>query len=262
MNKTRKALVIGNSKYLVRPLKNPLNDAKAMAEILDDKGFDVTLKFDLDSVEFFDAIRGFCSSISKNTDTILFYFAGHGVEVGGVNYLIPNDFGANSNLDYEAPTLDHIFEAFSKASDAASRIYILDACRNDGSQQLLDLITSKNIISQRTVNIGQTKPTVTGDNHFIAFATAPGMTASDGGTSGKNGLYTECLIEAISRYGMLIEDTFKLVREKVIERNGYKQIPWEHSSLRAYFSFDYYDVPCNLIDTITLPFDMLLSSEI
>lgn len=260
--KTKKALVIGNANYLVKPLTNPINDAKAMAEILSDKGFEVTKRFDLDSVKFFAAISEFCIAAGKNTDIVLFYFAGHGVEAGGVNYLIPNDFGDQSSLDYEAPTLDHIFKEFSKISSVEFRIYILDACRNDGAKQLLDLITNKNITSERPVHIGQTKPTIIEDNHFIAFATAPGMTASDSGTNGNNGLYTECLIEAISQYGMSIEDTFKLVREKVIARNGYKQIPWEHSSLRSYFSFDNYDVPRNLIDTKTLPFDMLLSSSI
>ncbi|MGR5280360.1 caspase family protein [Photobacterium damselae] len=256
----RKALVIGNANYKVKPLDNPSNDASAIADILSDKGFSVCKKNDLKIEEFFSAIHDFCDK-SKNADVVLLYFAGHGVEHEGENYLIPCDFDHENSLSYDAPKLDDIYNLLSKANSSSKKIFILDACRNDGDEDLLNLLTRSGGIGQGSIRVGQAKPSTMGDNTFIAFATAPGMKASDKGRGGENGLYTECLIEAISMYGMSIEELFRLVREKVIERNGFSQIPWEHSSLTSYFSFDNHDVPCNLIDTITLPFDTLYSSQ-
>lgn len=260
MNK-RKALIIGNSNYQVKPLKNPINDANSISEILYDKGFDVTRKINLDSNSLFFAVNDFCNEVDQHNEVVLFYFSGHGLESSGNNYLIPCDFNGDSTLQYHAPNLDFIIDSFSKSFPNSAKLFILDACRNDGDKDFIESLTSKGCANFNAVNLGQAKPTTKNSNTLIAFSTAPGMKASDGDANSRNGLYTKYLIESISRYNLSIEEVFRLVREQVIAGSDFKQIPWEYSSLLKPFSFDYYDVPHTLVDTITLPFDTLFSSQ-
>lgn len=261
-NKTiqiKKALVIGISNYDLCPLKNPNNDATSMAEVLGNKGFHVTKEIDLTSSEFFDSIQNFCNDVDKSVDVILFYFAGHGLECNTKNYLLPLDYDVD-NLDYDSPTLDYVYGCLKEISQTAITIIILDACRNDGNKDFLDVILNRGEVMGKKIHIGQTRPVIQDSNVFIAFSTAPGMKASDGVTD-KNGLFTECLLESITKYGMSIDDLFRTVREKVITKSDYKQVPWTHSSLKEYYSFDNLDVPYHLVDTIHLPFDTLYSSQ-
>jgi len=257
----RKALVLGNANYQIKPLRNPINDANSINEILHDKGFDVTIKTDLDSSSLFSAIHNFCDQVDLQNEVVLFFFAGHGLESSGNNYLIPCDFNENSDLNYHAPSLDFIIDSFAKSFPNSAKLFILDACRNDGDKDFLDSLMSRGGVNFKAMSLGQVKPETKNNNTFIAFATAPGMKASDGDVNSRNGLYTKHLIESMSQYNLSIEEVFRLVREQVIEGSDFKQIPWEHSSLIKSFSFDYYDVPCTLVDTITLPFDTLFSSQ-
>jgi WD40 repeat protein len=261
MNQIKKALVIGISDYKHKPLNNPSNDAASMAEVLSDKGFDVTKEIDLTSSAFFSAINNFCKDVEGQVDVILFYFAGHGLECEGKNYFLPRDYDGSGDLGYEAPTLEDICKHLKKISETAIKIIILDACRNDGNDDLLNMILSRAEIANKPIRIGQTKPIIQDANIFIAFSTAPGMKASDKGVSGKNGLFTECLLESITKYGMSIEDLFRTVRESVIKKSEFDQIPWEHSSLNERYSFDNFDVPCHLVDIVHLPFDTLYTSQ-
>ncbi len=219
----RTALVIGNAAYESGTLRNPVNDARAMAKALTDLSFEVTLKENLDQKKMKREIQAFGEKLQKG-GVGLFYYAGHGVQVNGRNYLLP--VGAaiehEKQVEYEAVDMGAVLSEMDYAH-ARMNIVIMDACRDN------PFARSFRSLSQGLASIDA--PTGT----LIAYATAPGSVANDG--PGENGVYTGELIKAMVQPGLKIEDVFKQVRSAVREATGSRQVPWESSSLEGDFYF-------------------------
>ncbi len=218
------ALVIGNSNYTISPLLNPANDARDIAIALRQNGFEVLEYEDLPNLEEIKkAIRAFGSRI-RNGGVGLFYYAGHGIQVNGKNFLVPTlaEIYSEEEVEYESVDVGFVLAQMENAGNRMN-IIILDACRNNPFSR-----------SWRSTNQGLAfidAPTGT----LIAYATAPGKVASDG--TGDNGLYTEELLKQLKIEGLKIEDVFKQVRAAVVERSDGMQTPWESSSLIGDFYF-------------------------
>jgi hypothetical protein len=222
----RIALIIGNSGYKVAPLSNPGNDAQDMARALSQLGFEIINKdkmLNLTQKEMKEAIQAFGERI-RNGGVGLFYFAGHGVQVKGENYLIPVDaiITKEEEIEYESVNVGFVLAQMVNAQNRLN-ILILDACRNNPFPRKFRSETRG--LAYMAAPSGS----------LIAYATAPGSVASDG--AGKNGLYTQELISSIRAPGLKIEDVFKLVRVAVQNKSGGQQIPWEASSLTGDFYF-------------------------
>ncbi len=219
----RVALVIGNGAYKEGPLKNPVNDASDMAAALRRLGFNVTLLKDATMKQMEAAVRDFGLKL-RGGGTGLFYYAGHGLQVGGNNYLVPVNAVIQSESDVKYGCLDAGL-VLGKMEDAGNglNLVILDACRNNPFAR-----------SFRSASLGLAKmdaPT----GSLIAYATAPGSVAADG--NGRNGLYTQYLLRNIGTPGLSVEELFKRVRMGVAGESAKKQVPWEASSLIGQFSF-------------------------
>ncbi|MEM6805722.1 MAG: caspase family protein [Bacteroidota bacterium] len=221
----RTALVIGNGGYNNGPLRNPVNDAEAMAESLRRLNFDVILHTDIGQREMKVAIRDFGRNIKAKGGVGLFYYAGHGMQVNGNNYLIPLNAKIERELDVELESVE-LYRVMGEMEEADNRmnIVILDACRNNPYTRALRSRTGEGL------NI-----TAAPSGTFIAFATAPGSVAADG--LGENGLYTQELLNALTVPGLKIEDVFKKVRTQVRIKSNGAQIPWENSSIEGDFYF-------------------------
>lgn len=220
----RLALVIGNSQYDGNPLSNPVNDANDMAAQLKLLGFDVMLHTDLDRKHMRHVIREFGERLKK-VDVGLFYYAGHGVQLKGRNYLIPVqvDLTAPDEIEDESIDASAVLRKMETAGNDVN-IVILDACRN-------------NPFASRFRSIQQGLARMDGPvGSLIAYATAPGQVASDG--SGRNGLYTGYLLGALKQQNLTIEQTFKRVRNQIRQASEGAQIPWESSSLTGEFIFN------------------------
>ncbi len=218
----RVALVIGNGAYPTAPLKNPVNDASDMAAALKRLGFEVTLLRDATMQQMEGAVREFGLALRRG-GLGLFYFAGHGVQVAGENYLVPVNAVIQSEGDVKYGCLNAGL-VLAKMEDAGNgpNVVILDACRNNPFAR-----------SFRSAEAGLARmdaPT----GSLIAYATAPGKVASDG--DGRNGLYTQHLLRNIGTPGLSISDLFMNVREAVVRDSAKKQVPWENTSLIGRFS--------------------------
>ena len=216
------ALVIGNSAYPSAPLRNPVNDAKAMAEKLRQLGFDVTLRTNATQKDINRAVVQFGQKLASGS-VGLFYYAGHGLQVRGKNFLIPVDaeIESEASVRSESVDVDQVLDQFS-----ASRLsmVILDACRNNPFERRFRASAGSGL-----AQIDAPKGTL------IAYSTAPGKTAADG--TGSNGIYTEELLKTLDRPGLKVEDVFKQVRINVAKVTQDQQIPWEASSLTGEFFF-------------------------
>jgi uncharacterized caspase-like protein len=223
MKEKRYAVVIGNSNYKEQPLRNPINDARDMSNTLKNLGFDVVLRENLTMKEMREEIRSFGRKI-KGGGIGLFYFAGHGIQVNGRNYLIPIDahIEKEQDVEYESVEVGRIMDEI-EAAENQMNIVILDACRDNPYAR-----------SFRTMARGLATMSAPGGT-IVAYATAPGSVASDGG--GRNGLYTQELLNSVKLTGLKIEDVFKRVRVAVKEKSKGKQVPWETSSLESDFYF-------------------------
>lgn len=219
----RVALVVGNSRYRVSPLTNPVNDARAMAAVLRRLGFEVHERIDVGYSELHQAIEQFGNRL-KPGGVGLFYYAGHGMQVQGNNYLIPVDarINAENEVRYKAVDAGLVLAKMEQAKGEVN-IVILDACRDNPF--------SRSFRSGAMGLASMDAPTGT----LVAYATAPGRTAADGG--GQNGLFTSELLRVIQIPGLRVEDVFKQVRKSVREKSGNAQIPWEASSLEGNFYF-------------------------
>jgi len=214
----RVALVIGNSKYLRSPLRNPINDATDMGESLRKLGFDVTVETDMSLQSMEKAVSTFGKKLGENT-VGLFYYSGHGVQHKGENYLIPVDVRLTpSTIKYRAMAAGIILAEMEQANNTMN-IIILDACRDTPFET-----------DTRSMSRGLARMNAPSGS-LIAYATSPGDTASDG--SGKNSPYTRGLLQYLEQPGLTIEMLFKRVRNSVIDETGGKQVPWEHSSLKG-----------------------------
>jgi uncharacterized caspase-like protein len=224
----RIALVIGNGAYTsAPPLKNPPNDARDMAAALKTLGFDVVSGINVNQKDMKRLIREFGVKL-KSGGSGLFYYAGHGVQSKGRNYLIPVDANIQSEAEVEDSGVDAALVLnFMDDAQNGLNIVILDACRNNPFAR-----------SFRSASDGLAQvdaPTGT----LIAYATAPGRVASDG-TAG-NGLYTAELLKQMKVPGVSVTDMFMRVRAEVMKQTGNKQVPWEASSLVGSFFFNQMD---------------------
>jgi uncharacterized caspase-like protein len=220
----RVALVIGNGAYQnAEPLRNPVNDARAMARVLREVGFDVMLRENTTRRALTDTLREFSAKLSPG-GVGLFYYAGHGMQVRGVNYLLPVD-AALSNEDelrYETIDLNDVLNRFDDARTRLSLV-ILDACRDN------PFARGFRSTSRGLAQTDAPRGTV------IAYATAPGQTAADG--DGANGLYTTELLKAIGEPGLKLEEVFKRTIDGVARASANRQLPWVSSSFRGEFYF-------------------------
>jgi len=224
----RVALVIGNGNYGkgIGTLINPPNDAKLIAKALKDAGFTVATVLDADQKQMKRAIVDFGKSLAAaGPDAVgLFYYAGHGVQVNGKNYLVPTkaEIESQSDVDIESVDADTIMQQMEFAGNRMN-IVILDACRNNPLPA-----------ASRSAGGGLARvdaPT----GSFIAYSTAPGQTAADG--DGKNSPYSKALAEAIENQHVPLEQLFRDVRVNVMNATEKKQVPWDSSSLTGEFYF-------------------------
>jgi hypothetical protein len=223
----RIALVIGNGNYSAgMPLANPENDARSMAEVLQKLGFVVSKYENLSQNQMKRAMDEFGAKL-KGNDVGLFYYAGHGVQAKGYNYLIPTDahkIKTEEQVEYDCVRADRVL-ALMETSGTKVNIIILDACRDNPFEPSWTRSATGRGLAFMSAPQGT----------LIAYATAPGSTASDG--SGKNGLYTSALLESIQIPNITIEAMFKNVRNIVAQKSQNQQIPWESTSLRGDFYF-------------------------
>src|SRR3984957_9972112 len=223
---SRIALVIGNSDYSSGPLPNPANDAKLVGDALTALGFDVIARRNADQVTMKRAIQEFGSRLEKAGPAAggLFYYAGHGMQLSGRNYLIPTTarIEREGDVEIEAVSADWGIEQMKYARNRLN-IVILDACRNNPFTR-----------SMRSVDHGlATMDAPAGI--LIAYSTAPGAVAADG--TGRNSPYTEALTHAMREMHEPVEQVFKHVRVGVMTATSGKQVPWESSSLTGDFYF-------------------------
>ena len=222
---TRLALVIGNSGYVhTPPLANPAHDAELMAATLASVGFEVTKLIDADQSTMKQALVEFGRKLRGSDAVGLFYYAGHGAQVRGENYLIPVD--ANITDEAEVPIAAvnvNEFLATMERAESRINIVILDACRNNPF-----------ISNQRSATRGLARVEAPSGT-YIAYATAPGQVAEDG--SGGDSPYTQALATAITTPGIPIEQVFKKARSVVQAETESKQTPWETSSITGDFFF-------------------------
>jgi hypothetical protein len=226
----RLALVIGNADYQnTTALQNSVNDAKAIAAVLKDVGFTVLLYLNSDLKTMKKAMDEFGVKLPQY-NVGLFYYAGHGMQVKGNNYLIPVDASlkVEQDVDYDCVDAGRILGKMESAG-TGTNIVILDACRDNPF--------SRSWGGSRSA--GRTETGLAFMNapsgSIIAYATSPGKTASDG--TGKNGLYTEAILQYIKVPSLSIEDFFKNVRVLVEKKSGRTQTPWESTSLKGNFYF-------------------------
>lgn len=231
----RVALVIGNSDYKTAPLRNPVNDARAMAATLRKLGFEVLVGENLGRKAMLQQMRAFRDKL-RSDSVGLFYYAGHGVQVKGQNFLIPTDAVVRSEaeIDEETVNLGSLLDRLDEAKNAIN-IVILDACRDNPFAR-----------SFRSATRGLAQvdaPTGT----MIAYATAPGRTAADG--DGANGVYTEEMLRVLNTPGLKVEEVLKRVRAGVVQRTNGAQTPWDASSLIG----DFYFIPVAQVAVLQSP---------
>jgi hypothetical protein len=221
----RVALVMGNSAYQnVIRLANPTNDSEAMSAILKKAGFDVVeLKRDLNVSEMRRALRDFSDTV-RDADVAIVYFAGHGIEINGNNYLIPVDAVLERDIDAfdEAIPLDRILTVIEPAKQL--RLVILDACRDNPFNK-----TMKRMIGSRAIGRGLAKVEPESPNTLIAFAAKAGSTASDGDS--KNSPFTAALVKFLPRPGLDLRKAFGYARDDVLKATNNKQEPFIYGSL-------------------------------
>jgi uncharacterized caspase-like protein len=232
----RAALVIGNGAYRIGPLKNPVNDAQAIAAQLRVLGFDVMQRENLGLRDMIESFRQF--SIAARSATVrLVYYAGHGVQVKGRNYLLPVDTEIRGEDEMPAKSAD-LTELLDRlgAIKQGINIFILDACRNNP-------FSGTEVVGpdgRRLKFRGLAKPGLAAVDaplgSMVAFSTAPGGVALDN-PSERNSLYTKHLLAMMQAPGLPIELVFKQVRLGVARETGRAQVPWESSSLTGDFCF-------------------------
>lgn len=221
----RVALVIGNSQYdNVAALTNPKNDASGMTKKLEQLGFEVTTGVDLDLREMRRTIHKFVRTL-EGADLALFFYAGHGMQVNGSNYLLPTDTQLASYLDLEFETVPANLILNAMERSAKVNLIFLDACRNNPLAENLarSMGTRSSAVGRGLAKIGS------GVGTLISFATQPGNVALDG--SNQNSPFTAALLKHLGTPGMDITRELVLVRRDVLEATNGKQVPWDNSSL-------------------------------
>ena len=220
----RIALVIGNGAYADAPLKNAPADAKAIAEQLRRAKFDVSLKLDASRADMIETIRAFGKRLAAQKGVGLFYFAGHGAQLGWRNYLVPVDAAIKTpdEMESRAVDLDTLLESITRARNAMN-VVMLDACRDNPFGP--DVKLEQKGLSQIDAPPGT----------LLAYSTAPGNAAADG--EGPYGLYTGHVLKEMQAPAAKIEDVLKRVRLNVRRESRGRQVPWESTSLEQDFYF-------------------------
>lgn len=229
----RVALIIGNSAYTAAtPLANPANDAREMSAALSALGFEVIEGLDLDKASFDLKVRDFARALDGATTGLLFY-AGHGLQVAGQNYLVPVDakLEGERDLDFEAVRLDFILKQMELGREDKTNLVFLDACRDNPLARNL-----ARSMGTRSASIGRGLAEVkTGVGTFISYSTQPGNVAVDG--SGGNSPFTAALAKHVKVPGRNLNAVMIDVRREVIAATGGQQVPWDHSALTDEFFF-------------------------
>ena len=221
----RVALVVGNSTYAhIGRLPNPGNDAADMAAALRRLGFEVTTTLDADRVELNDALRAFTRQ-SAGADVSLVFYAGHGIEMDGVNYLVPVDARLERDVDvrFEAVALDDVLVSTTGAS---LRLVVLDACRNNPLARSMQRTGASRSVSRGS--FGNLDESLLGNETLVAYAAAAGTTAADG--TGRNSPYTSALLAYLEEPVELLT-LFRQVRAQVLATTNGEQRPHEYQSL-------------------------------
>jgi uncharacterized caspase-like protein len=227
----RVALVIGNSGYQnTTPLKNPVNDAADIAAALKRLDFEVIEGNDLDYGGLRTKVREYSDRLA-GASVALFFYAGHGIQVAGKNYLVPVDSRLQSEADLDFGTVDLDLVLRSMEREPRTNIVFLDACRDNPLAATL-----ARRMGTRSASIGRgLAPVQSGVGTLIAFATQPGNVALDG--DGRNSPFTAALLKSIDRPGLPLGEVMIAVRNEVLRSTNGKQVPWEHSSLTGQFYF-------------------------
>lgn len=226
----RLALVIGQSAYrTVTALPNPANDAKAVSQLLGDAGFDVTTAADLSQKDMNAKVGEFAAKIAaKGPDTVaLMFYAGHGLQIDGENYLVPVDVDLKREADIplQAVRLNDVLNTLNSVP-SKMRILMLDACRNNPFSAIKQ--TAGHGLALVDTRTG-------GPGTFLSYSTSPGAEAEDG--NGADSPYTTALLAAAREPGLPIEEAFKRVRVSVNKATEGRQTPWDSSSLTDNFAF-------------------------
>jgi uncharacterized caspase-like protein len=222
----RVALIIGNAAYQhAGPLRNPVNDARSMAQTLSGMGFQVLLRENRTEDQVKQDIREWGRQLDQNS-VALFYYSGHGIQVKGENYVVPVDaeIASEEEVEYSAVNVGLVMAQMERARSRVNIVF-LDACRNN------PFARSFRSASQGLAMVNAPAGT------FIAYATAPGDVASDGSASAGNGLYTQQLLRYLNTPGLPIEQMHKQVRIAVSGASNGDQVPWESSSIMGDFYF-------------------------
>jgi len=227
----RVALVIGNSAYkFAGELPNPKNDAADMSAVFKGLGFQVVEGIDLDKAAFDRKIRDFATAL-QGAELGVFFYAGHGLQVGGQNYLVPTDAELSSpdGLDFEMVRLDLVHRTMERATD--TNVIFLDACRNNPLERNL-----RRAMGTRSADIGKgLAPMQSGTGTLISFSTQPGNVAADG--TGRNSPFAAALVRHLPSSNDDLSAVLIAVRNDVMKETQRSQVPWEHSALtgRLYF---------------------------
>ncbi|HVL56747.1 MAG TPA: caspase family protein [Burkholderiaceae bacterium] len=226
-NDGRSALVIGNAAYRLAPLPNPVNDARLVGRTLRDIGFSVQLRENLQRAQMLSAMRDWIIAAGAATSRI-FYFAGHGAQFRGRNYLLPVDaeLAAEEEIVAKGIDLSELVDRLARFERGVNLV-VLDACRNPPTALLVP--------GRRTRSVGTPlapglAPALAPKGTVVAFSTSPGAVAADG-PPGSNSVYTRNLALHMRTPGLPVEMLFKRVRTAVAQETRSSQIPWETSSL-------------------------------
>ena len=226
----RLALVIGNARYPEAPLNNPENDARLIAASLKRIGFEVTERENLGSMEFRRVLRDYVRRLQDEDGAVVFFYAGHAVQIAGQNYLLPVDINLRDEDEVRDDAVE-IDEQFIKRIEHARtrvRIVILDACRDDP-------YASGRALRGLTRGAGLAEMSASGA--LIAYSSAPGQ-ASEDGSPGTDSVYTRSLAKQMLAEDVPVEKMFKNVLVDVLRETRAQQVPWVNSSLTVDFSFN------------------------
>ena len=238
----RYALIIGNSNYQhVAALKNPVNDARDIEKALEDLNFETRLVENTELADVKRAVQAFLQDLEASEAVGLFFYAGHGMQVNGENYLLPVETRVDGDIESQGYNVSLLLNGMRKAG-SSTKIIILDACRDnpfvatpidaDDSEGDSRALKNKTLKDSQT---GLSKLDAPPDT-LIAFSTAPGKTAADG--SGRNSPYTRELVKVLKVQGLTIDKVFRRIRQEVFDKTDGQQIPWESSSLIQSFYFN------------------------
>ena len=224
----RVALVIGNGRYPENPLNNPEHDARLVAQTLRSLNFEVGEHLNLTARDFKRVLREFARQIDDDQVASVFYYAGHGVQIGGRNYLLPVDISLRDQAEVRDEAID-LQEALLAHVDRVrprARIFIIDACRNNP-------FAARGRASGNSNGLAE----MAAPGALIAFSAAPGGVAEDGPVGG-NSIYTRHLVTELRIAGIEVEEMMKTVRIKVLRDTAQRQIPWVNTSMVVNFMFN------------------------